>query len=180
MSANVMTREQKLYAMRMVDLVEVAEKLGVKIDKKGKKSTAVLKILKAEENVAGDGTPLAEVGKEIAQQAKEKAKKASTKKKKANEGSKPIDVADKICSGLKLELTRAKNNVGIKKDGKRVIDIWGRKSKVRIYVNNEYAPFKSLDKKLYEIKGVAIGTLNVSMYVDTENIETVIKHLVCA
>jgi hypothetical protein len=94
MSANVMTREQKLYAMRMVDLAEVAEKLGVKIDKKGKKSVAVQKILDAEskdkaeklvelkEEYCGDGTSLAEVGKEIAEQAKQKANVAKKNNKK--------------------------------------------------------------------------------------------------
>lgn len=117
MSANVMTREQKLYAMRMIDLVEVAEKLGVKIDKKGKKSTAVLKILDAENNKAGDGTPLAEVGKEIAEQAKQKAEetqkaiekvksmstdevvtmveKVKTKNKSANKSTKKTDAKPK-------------------------------------------------------------------------------------
>ena len=37
-----------------------------------------------EEEVAGDGTPLAEVGKEIAEQAKQKAKKAKSGKKKTS------------------------------------------------------------------------------------------------
>ena len=40
-----MTREEKLYAMRMTELVEVAEAEGIKIDKKGSKQKAVEKIL---------------------------------------------------------------------------------------------------------------------------------------
>lgn len=47
-----MTREEKLYSMTMVSLVEVANKLGIKIDKKGAKSKAVAKILEAEAKVA--------------------------------------------------------------------------------------------------------------------------------
>lgn len=45
MSANVMTLEEKLYAMRMVDLAAFAEKHGVKINKKGSKAIAIDKIL---------------------------------------------------------------------------------------------------------------------------------------
>ncbi len=44
-----MTREERLYTMTMACLVEVANKLGIKIDKKGAKSKAVAKILAAEE-----------------------------------------------------------------------------------------------------------------------------------
>lgn len=119
-----MTREEKLYSMRMVDLKAVADKLGIKIDTKSAKSKAVETILAAEEmnkqnekeiakeeaetvkieepklvpmpgtedpewgkkhwaadDVAGDGTPLAEVGKEIAAQAKEKATSAQKPKR---------------------------------------------------------------------------------------------------
>lgn len=43
-----MTREDKLYSMRMQELIIVAEKLGIKINKKGAKSIAVEKILEAE------------------------------------------------------------------------------------------------------------------------------------
>lgn len=44
-----MTREDKLYSMKMVDLAAVAEKLGIKINKKAAKSEAIEKILAAEE-----------------------------------------------------------------------------------------------------------------------------------
>lgn len=43
-----MTREEKLYSMRMQDLKAVADKLGVKINTKAAKSIAVEKILEAE------------------------------------------------------------------------------------------------------------------------------------
>ena len=44
-----MTREETLYSMRMVDLVGVADKLGIKINRKSAKSEAIEKILVAEE-----------------------------------------------------------------------------------------------------------------------------------
>lgn len=50
-----MTREETLYSMRMVDLAKVADKLGVKINKKGAKSEAVKKVLAAE---MMDNTPV--------------------------------------------------------------------------------------------------------------------------
>lgn len=43
-----MTREDKLYSMRMTELKEVAEKLGIKINTKAAKSKAIEKILDAE------------------------------------------------------------------------------------------------------------------------------------
>lgn len=47
-----MTREERLYSMRMIDLVNVAENLGIKINKKGAKSDAIAKILEAESAVS--------------------------------------------------------------------------------------------------------------------------------
>lgn len=54
-----MTREEKLYSMKMVDLAKVADKLGIKINKKAAKSEAVEKILAAEK--ANDDAYVAEV-----------------------------------------------------------------------------------------------------------------------
>lgn len=71
-----MTREEKLVSMRGVDLLKVAENLGIKVSKnelKKGKGPLIQKIIKAEAELAVDGTPLAEVGKEIAEQAKLKA-----------------------------------------------------------------------------------------------------------
>lgn len=44
----IMTREDKLYSMRMTELQMVADKLGIKINPKAAKSKAIEKILKAE------------------------------------------------------------------------------------------------------------------------------------
>ena len=43
-----MTREEQLWSMTMVNLVSVADKLGIKIDKKGAKAKAIEKIMAAE------------------------------------------------------------------------------------------------------------------------------------
>ena len=93
----MMTREEKLYSMRLIDLVDIATALGIKINVKGKKADAVAKILAAEAEAAeaakdvetaepeqttepetcGDGTPFPTVMNEIITGAAEKAKKAS-------------------------------------------------------------------------------------------------------
>jgi len=43
-----MTREEKLWTMRMVDLKNLADKLGIKINTKAAKEKAIAKILEAE------------------------------------------------------------------------------------------------------------------------------------
>ena len=80
-----MTREEKLYSMTMACLVQVANRLGVKIDKKGAKAKAVAKILEAEAQQDAKLVPmpgaekLADVDKEV---AKQQSKRASKKQKK--------------------------------------------------------------------------------------------------
>ena len=150
-----MTREEKLYSMRMVDLAEVAEKLGVKIDKKGKKSKAVEKILafeKSQEEVAGDGSPLAEVGKEIARQAKEKAKKSIKKEKKnpVNSTEKNRFVSDflKYLKSKNLEVKeweKIPNLYAVKFGKKTICELYMGKKSYRlnfkangVEVNHEY------------------------------------------
>ena len=55
-----MTREDKLYSMRMQDLEVVADKLGIKINKKGSKAKAIEKILEAENTEAWENEAEAE------------------------------------------------------------------------------------------------------------------------
>lgn len=101
----MMTREEKLYSMTMGCLVEVANKLGIKIDKKGAKSKAVAKILEAEKKQAEamsvdesklvpmpGAEKLADVDKEVKKiQDKRKAEK---KQKAKKEITNPDDISD--------------------------------------------------------------------------------------
>ena len=69
-----MTREERLYTMTMACLVEVANKLGIKIDKKGAKSKAVAKILEAEAKKDAenpDNIPDTEYVEQVMEQKKE-------------------------------------------------------------------------------------------------------------
>ena len=60
-----MTREEKLYSMRMQDLVNVADKLGIKINTKAAKSKAIETILAAEEMNKQNEKEIAKEEKEI-------------------------------------------------------------------------------------------------------------------
>lgn len=107
-----MTRYEKLYSMRLVDLAPVAESLGIKINIKGKKDVAVVKILEAEdkkaeqeqeeqeqaaaeaveeqvadETICGDGTPFVEVMEEITAGAEKRAKEARKPRKKKEQSA---------------------------------------------------------------------------------------------
>lgn len=73
-------------------MIKVADKLSVKVAcnktrtaLKEAKANVIERILAAEEALAGDGTPLAEVGKQIAEQAKAKKAKAAKKIENTND-----------------------------------------------------------------------------------------------
>ena len=66
-----MTREDKLYSMRMQDLVTVAENLGIKINVKASKSKAIEKILAAEEMNKQNEKEIAKEEKQIKKQTKD-------------------------------------------------------------------------------------------------------------
>ena len=60
-----MTREEQLWSMTMTNLVSVADKLGIKVDKKGAKAKAIEKIIAAEEMNKQNEKELAKEEKEI-------------------------------------------------------------------------------------------------------------------
>ena len=92
-----MTREDKLYAMRMVDLVNLAEKLNIKINKKGSKTVAIEKIMAAE----------------AAKQPESEIKPEP----KAEENLVPMPGAEKL-SDLKTEYAKPKRGQLIEYNGK--------------------------------------------------------------
>lgn len=117
----MMTREEKLYSMTMGCLVEVANKLGIKIDKKGAKAKAVAKILEAEKKQADEmkvdesklvpmpgAEKLADVDKEVKKiQDKRKAEK---KQKAKKEITNPDDISD---TEYVAEVMEQKKELGI-------------------------------------------------------------------
>lgn len=106
-----MTREDKLYTMRMQDLVVLAEKLGIKINTKAAKSKAVEKILEAEKIAAEQNAQTDNWEKEAdAEKAAMKKKQAENNKIAENAMNKkqpklvPMPGADKLAD-LKAEVT---------------------------------------------------------------------------
>lgn len=115
-----MTREQKLWSMTMKMLIAEAEKINVKVDKKGSRAKAIEKILAAEAKMAevaevetaeeekcSDGTEYAEVMQEIMAGAEKKAEEAKAEKKaKASKKRKSTFeelVANiPVCAGMRL------------------------------------------------------------------------------
>ena len=217
-----MTREEKLYSMTMVNLVEVANSLGIKIDKKGAKSKAVAKILEAEdkreitnpdnipdvEYVAevmeqkkdlGIECPIidsyeivdvdtekeltdeqyAEIGKEIVEQAEKKAEKAEKAKKKTVDKVDVIAVVEDIAKALNLTYKRSRDGIGIFSNEKRVLDLWKRTDKVRVYMSGDDSKFNeistsSLIEKLHDNPSKN-AKLNKSFYVVLANVSSVLS-----
>ena len=192
-----MTREEKLYSMTMVNLVEVANKLGIKIDKKGAKSKAVAKIIAAENAVEESkesakveavevvvdneqnltDEQYAEIGKEIAEEAKKKLQK----EKVSSDESKVdvIAVVEGIIKSFNLDYKRSRDGVGIIVNKKRVLDFWKRTNKARVYISSNDGRFDKISKSkliinLHDNPNTK-SKLNKSFYVDVSNIKSIIE-----
>ena len=125
-----MTRKDRLYAMRMVELVEVAEAEGIKIDRKGSKAKAVEKILAAEaareEVVAEEREALVESfqteePEDVSRETIEADEVAEDPKKRERKNSRKsfeelVAVVPVLKSGL--QFIRMKNNSVSVKSGK--------------------------------------------------------------
>jgi hypothetical protein len=131
---------------------------------------------------AGDGTPLAEVGKEIAEQAKEKSKKASKKKAekrpKDEKSSEPVadsfaEVLSVLDKNTEYRYTTGRSNIVIYRDDEKVAVVYKRKYKVRFYVAPEVFEKIKSSSELYEGQGVGnYRVFKISLFVKTANIET--------
>lgn len=100
-----MTREDKLYSMRMIDLKAVADKLGIKINTKAAKSKAIEKILEAE---AREDAAWEEPQKKNREEADKEAEDTFNKKHHIRNQSEPIkNDVDKHSEAPKKQ---AKNN----------------------------------------------------------------------
>ena len=133
----MMTRAQEVYSMTMAQLIKEAERLGVKIDKKGKKIKAADKILAAEaaKNVettepeqttepdtCSDGTPFSTVMNEIVAGAAEKAKASKKASKPRQNRRRTFDeLITDIPVVADIRLIRATNgDVLVKRGNQRV------------------------------------------------------------
>jgi hypothetical protein len=77
----IMTREEKLWTMRMVDLKNLADKLGIKINTKAAKEKAIVKILEAEGKTEEPKVnPVTEIKTEVEEPKAEEVKKVEEPK----------------------------------------------------------------------------------------------------
>ena len=145
----MMTMEQKFYSMTMKALVAEAEKLGVKIDKKGSKAKAVEKMLaavdtKAEETVEAVEEKTVEVEEETVEAVKKEEPK---KERKARQPKRTFEnlLADIPSLGdLQFVPNSKRNAVHVKRGNKR---IFGYNGAVLVVNRREY-----LDGVDYETK----------------------------
>lgn len=104
-----MTREEKLYSMTMANLEIVADKLGIKINKKAAKSKAIEKILEAEANAEWEEPQKKDTSEadKITEDNFNKVHKASTEPIQKPEAVEPKETTKKLKkANLKLkELT---------------------------------------------------------------------------
>lgn len=140
------------------------------------------------EEVAGDGTPYAEVMGEIVVGAEEKAKeKKKEKKEKApkqkkekvekpkKEKAPAIDTIGIAVAFLGDKCKYSGKYIGVKNaDKKTIMSIYRRRTAIRIYTNDETFEKVKAYTDLYELKGPGASKLNISMYVNAENIEKVL------
>ena len=110
-----MTREDKLYSMRMQDLAAVAEKLGIKINTKAAKSQAVEKILAAEEMNKQNEKELAKEEKENAEIMQQQKKDSDESKLVPMPGTTDSDWGEKA-AGKKKTLVEELTEVGLIED----------------------------------------------------------------
>ena len=104
-----MTREEKLYSMTMANLQIVADKLGIKINKKAAKSQAVAKILEAENANWEEEANKEKETQEKKQAAKDKAAEDEINKPKKQ--SKTESPAPKPKRGALIEWNGKSQNI---------------------------------------------------------------------
>ena len=115
----------------------------------------------------------------------EKKSDAPTPKKERKKREKSdintIDITEDVFKRHNLEYKRTKagGGIGLFIDGTKVLDIWRRSDKIRVYVSSENPNFKTMNKSLIEKmhdNPSKTAKLNKSFYVNIPNIEAVILH----
>lgn len=129
------------------------------------------KLSDLKEEYSGDGTPLAEVGKEIAKQAKEKAAKAQ---KKVAKNPKKVDSSilqvKEVCEANNLEYSISSSGryARLLYNGKSAAIMFSRKDGVRIYVKDSSLFNSKIIIKVGD--GEGYGKLTDNIYVANENL----------
>lgn len=187
-----MTREEKLYSMTMKALILEAEKIGVKIDKKGSKQKAVEKMLAAENALTKveekeEVVEIPSTEKEVmidgiqepepveVEEPKQK-KERKEKKEKVNTFTLVSDVLASL-EGVTFTITPQGKGMSVKKDGKKVVELWKRAERVRMYIGEDN--LEKINSDLLEniTDNPGMKKYNKSVYIPMANIEKVLKSI---
>lgn len=184
-----MTREEKLFAMRMTELVAEAERLGVKIDKKGRKDKAVARILAfeaeqaqavadaeeqtADDTTCGDGTPFTEVMQEIVAGAEQKAEKKARKARQSKRTFEELLADIPVRAGLIYRRLKG-NRVGIVEGNKRLLAVGNSRHGYTVITNK----FSRLAGIPVEFKKTADGRDAVFTDISAEDMIKVMTYVV--
>lgn len=104
--------EEETTKQESVKYVEASQAITEELNKNNSKSLKQMVDEQADEELCGDGTPLAQVGKEIAKQAKDKTKKANKPANSKNKPSKKDSTTN----------TTTKKKKAVKKGNNKVVD----------------------------------------------------------
>lgn len=115
-----------------------------------------------------------------------KEKKQKKEKKEVKKNNLPvedtIEMVNNLLDSMGIARKNAERNVSVANSaGKRVLDFWKRKNRVRVYINPELVDYEKFNKELAEdISPNPNGSskLSISAYIQKENIEQAVKQLV--
>lgn len=178
----MMNKEQELYSTWTMKMMkEEADRLGIKIDTKGRKTKAADKILaawKTLEEEKPEEAPAPEETKEEAPATQEPAKKRTTKKEKVP-AENMLDYVQVILNTFDVNYTVSANGKDMKvlQDGEKIFELRRRAARVRVLIGDE--GLARINPDLYTDDGGPglSKKLNHSIYVDKENIMVVINSI---
>ena len=153
----MMTREEKLYSMTMKMLVAEAEKLGVKIDKKGSREKAVNKILafeaeKAEAEKAKRIITEDTIKKELKERIEAVKEEKTVETKEEKKSGKKENYTDgnlfRLLDTLQLPegvvVSKMRDGYTYKVGKKKFVECWNSRKNIRVCVNPEVVVFLDL------------------------------------
>ena len=158
----MMSREDKLFSMTMACLVEVADKLGIKIDKKGAKAKAVAKILAAEAERDAKEAEAKEAEKDSLEISNAIVADFERDDDTCADGTAYVEIGKEIAEEAKAKAKKAKAEKKAKKSAENAVNV---KEALIAVLDGCNAKYKVSSKRIriYDANGpIAILMLNKS------------------
>lgn len=177
-----MTREDKLYTMRGQELIEVAEKLGVKVNKKGNtlkeaKAKVIARILEAEEAKSQEAPEVKEAVEPQAETPARVEKKSHKPRQKKENPDRQVftEKIKKLVSEVGGEFRtweKLPSIFLIKENGKSIVEVRYGKDGYKMAINPKRVAIAAETTK---IKYYLCSLTGIFKYTDTEELERIIK-----